>query len=148
MAKQEVAPSSDSIELAILGEGDYKVPVEDANQTAREIVYRILDAKDEAELFEQGGATSARDLLNVPLIIKGVRWQSSKYSEEGPTVYALVSAERLDLAEDVLITCGSRNVMAQLFQAGKLGLFPLTVPKKIIENETSGGFGALWLVNA
>lgn len=148
MAK-DVQPKPDAIELAILGEGDGKLPVmDDPEAVAREIAYRILDAADADELFEQATATSARDVLNVPLRIKSVRWQESRYEGEGPKVYALIDAERGDNGDSELITCGSRNVMAQLYRAGQLGMLPMDNFVKLVENETARGTGAMWLARA
>lgn len=148
MAKDKVAVPNEAIELAILGEGDGVVPMENPEEVAREIAYRILGAETEDDIFDQGGATSARDVLSVPLMIKNVRWQTSRYEEGGPKVFALLNATRADNGEELLITCGSRNVMAQLFRAGQLGLIPFEKPKKFQENMTAAGFGALWLVSA
>jgi hypothetical protein len=148
MTKEELATTDPSVELAILGEGDYSVPVEDAEAQAKEIAYRILSAEDENAIYEQAATTSARDITGIPLTIRNVRWQKSRMTEGGPTVFALIEAERLDNGKVELITCGSRNVMAQLYRAAQLGKLPSETPLKFIENETSAGFAALWLTKA
>jgi hypothetical protein len=148
MAKELATPNLQTVELAILGEGEYTASVEDAEQIGKEIVYRIMSAESEDELFTQSATLSAKDLLGVPLLIKNVRWNTSRYGDEGPKVFAIIEAERMDNGDRELITCGSRNVMAQLLRAGQMGKLPMEVPLKFQENETASGYGALWLTKA
>ena len=121
---------------------------QDATEAARAIVARILDAPDVDAVFDQGKATSAVDVLDVPLLILNIRWQRSEYEGEGSTVYALIDAERADNGDELTITCGSRNVMAQLYRLAQLGA--LGTPVKIVRSEkaTARGFKPMWLARA
>lgn len=145
MANAELAVPEDQIELAILGEASDIPIMEDPEALSREIAARILSAESMDDVFSQGEVIHAKDVLGLPLLINGVRWQKSRYNEAGPQVYALIDATGPTGDDDMLITCGSRNVMAQLFWCWKRGQFPLPEPMMLVENETASGFGALWM---
>lgn len=147
MAKSELASMEDMVELAILGEGEFVPVVEDSESVAKDIIYRILTAEDEDAIFGKQSATSAVDILDIPLEIQSVRWSKSEFTEEGPAVYALIEANRMDDGSPVVISCGSRNVMSQLLACQRQGLLPLKTPKRFRQSGTGTGRKVLWLEN-
>jgi len=121
---------------------------EDADKMASEIVAQILAAESDEELAAmQGGNTIGwRDLLGVPVELVGFRWRPSDY-DEGASLYFVVFGVRLDTGEPVVLTTGSRNIMAQLVNRAKRGALSGAVVKATEpEKTTRAGFKPLWLV--
>lgn len=141
----------DELVKAIATSEPIDLEVTDPGAAAEAIVRRIISSASADEVSEQAeaGALHAADVLGRPLLLQGVSWSSSGF-ENGPQVYALVSAIDTDTGELLSITCGSRNVMAALFRLGQLGAFPMTDPWVIVEadNPTAGGFRPMWLKKA
>lgn len=117
---------------------------EDPEQVAWEIVQRILSAQSPDEVLSRQQVMSAKELLGFPLIIERVRWQRSAY-EQRESMYALVNAHRTDLDVDVVVTCGGRNVMAQLWRLGELNAFPIKAKFGTTAQPTANGYYPLWL---
>lgn len=145
MSSTDLATMSDQIELAILGEGEGLPILEDPDQIAKDISARILSAESMDAVFQQGEVTHAKDLAGQPFFITGCRWQKSQYAEGGPQVYALMEIDYPDGESSALVTCGSRNVMAQLFWCWKRNEWPQH-PMTIDLQKTAQGFDTMWLV--
>jgi hypothetical protein len=146
----ELAPKEvEKLELAILGEGEWENAIsDDPEEVTREIARRILTAESEGDIYKQDSTLSATDVLGVPLNIRTVRWQKSRM-DGAANVFAIIGATRLNDGSDLLITCGGRNVMAQLLQAGRLGKIPSEMPVMFTEKETgTPGRSTLWLTAA
>lgn len=139
-----------SVELEVIDDwtpfilADATPEFEDSEQATRDIVMQILQAEDVDAVLEGANVTPARDLLGVPLRINGAKAKKSAY-EDGATMYVLIDAVNLATGEMVKISCGARNVMAQLFRTYQLNGFPLDC--RILESErpTAEGFRPLWL---
>lgn len=119
--------------------------VDDPEQMSKEIMAQLLGAESDEELENFGNAQGWRDLEGVPMLIHNFRWRPSDF-EEGASVYFVVDATRLDEGERVILTTGSRNVLAQLTNLAKRGRLPgavrqITKAKKA----TRGGFFPLML---
>lgn len=123
-----------------------KVGVEDPEAVQVDIIKRILASKGE-EALAQRTPTKARDILGVALEVRGVRWMRSGIADNPLGLYALIDASRGDTGDDVLVTCGGQNVMAQLLVMVRDGVLPQVC--KIVEAaETARGYRPLWLVKA
>lgn len=106
---------------------------EDPAKAAREIVQSILDAEDADEVLSESEVTHARDYLDTPFVALGVNFHTSSYGGEGPGVFATINAAT-DKGEKLVITCGARNVVAQLYKLLTLNAFPQHV--MIVERGT------------
>lgn len=137
--------SLDEFDSIILGMSQAPEVEDDPDAISREIVMQLLSATTDAELSLQK-ATGWRDLLDVPVEIRGFRWRKSDYTEGAP-VYVLVQGTRLDTGEYLpAITTGSYNVLAQLSNLARRGQLPGAV-WQLTESDkaTARGFKPLWL---
>ncbi len=131
------------IEQALV-EGIALPQTDDPAFVSRAIVERILATKDVAEVFASFETTAAQDVLGVGLEVRGIRWQRSSFNE-GPPIYAVLDAIRLDTGETTMITCSGRSVMAALFQLARLGSLPIKLKIMQAPNPTADGFRPLRL---
>lgn len=117
--------------------------VSDPAEVSTDIVRRILAGEGEQALAQRT-TTKARDVLDTPLEIRGVRWLRSGIEDNPVGVYALIDAVELGKGEELLVTCGGQNVMAQLLVLARDGVLPV---KAYIEQmpETARGYRPLWL---
>jgi hypothetical protein len=121
--------------------------VEDPQEISREIMMQLLSAESDEELQNFGNAVSWRELLGVPVHIKGFRWRPSSFDEGGP-VYVVVQGFRTDTGEQVILTTGAANVLAQLSnlaQRGRLGEPDCVWSIEEAEKQTQRGFTPLHL---
>ena len=136
---------------AILGTDDAVEQIEYADpvEIARAIVERILEAPDAETVLQSSTTEHARDVIGQPLQLRGARFQRSRFADNGqggPTLYALLDC-RDEENHDRLITCGSRNVLAQVYRLQELKALPANV--RIVEgSETAQGYRPLWLERA
>lgn len=125
--------------------GEVEVRLADPDTIATAIMARILEADDVSAVFEQAGTTPAADLKDVPLELRDYVLMRSEY-EQGAPVYALIDAMRLDTGDVIKVTCGSRNVLAQLVTMGRLGALPRRAAITEAGKPTAQGFRPMWLV--
>ena len=160
MAKTETEQTTDlaireEIAEAIMG-GDFSAVYEDPLQAARDIVNRILTADSPEAVLSQGGAIHAQDILGRPFRIKGgaggIKWLKSSFGKDSPGCFAVLDAEFLDGEQpsEGPVTCGARNVMAQILRLLDLRDNLEERPLKLveIEGETANGYKPMWLVAA
>jgi hypothetical protein len=135
-------PSAQEILQAIVGGED--LPESSAQQSQAGIVARILASEDATGVLDMGEPTKAEDLEQVELDVSGVRWMRSTF-DEGPGVYAVIDAVRVDNGEATKVTCGSVNVMTQLLRLQTMAAFPQRV--KIVKSSrpTKSGYYPYWL---
>lgn len=121
--------------------------VDDPAEMSREIVAQLLGAESDEELESFGNAIGWRDLQGVPMELHAFRWRPSDFAGEGgASVYFVVEATRLDEGERVILTTGSRNVLAQLTNLAKRGRIPGAVRMLTkADKATRAGFYPLWL---
>jgi hypothetical protein len=112
---------------------------EDAEAVQRSIIESILTSADPLHRAETLGG---RDLIGVPLRVKKVDWRNSDFEGEGLGIFAVMHATQTD-GTDVVITTGSRNVMAQLYRLAKDGNIPFDAA--FSESTTGSGYKVLWL---
>lgn len=103
----------DEFDAILLGNREPVEVVDDPGEISREIIAQLLAAKSDDELQNFGNAQGWRELENVPVVLKGFRWRPSSFDEGGP-VYVVVQGFRTDTGEQVILTTGSGNVLAQL----------------------------------
>lgn len=138
-----VLPDSEVFQrfLAAAEDGDLE---QNADQVAIDIIARILKADSVEDVLGGGQATHARDFLDTPFTLTGVRFNKSTFDGQGPTFYALLSGANGD-GEPVTITCGAKNVIAQAWKLNDMGALPLAVELKQSQKPTAAGFHVMWL---
>lgn len=125
--------------------------VSDPEVVSRAILERILTAETFEDAFAPQELTSWRDLLDVPVFVRSFHLNSSGF-EQGSSVYAVCDLQRADGANwddgrpTLTVTCGGRNVLAQLVKMLEKGW--LDRPVAMIAKRTREGFDALWLESA
>ncbi len=121
---------------------------DDPDKMAAEIVAQILAAESDEQLnaMQGGNAVGWQELLDVPVRVEGFRWRPTDY-EEGSSLYFVVFAYRVDDGEPIVLTTGSRNILAQLVNKAGRGVLTGTVVKAVKSKKaTKRGFYPLWLV--
>jgi hypothetical protein len=118
----------------------------DPDEIHRQIVAELLDAATDDELENVGSATPWQEMEGIPVTIQGFRWRPSEY-KEGPPVFCVVFANRVDDGGRVVLTTGSAGVMAQLANLAKRERLPGAIRKLVrAEKPSKGGFYPLRLV--
>lgn len=118
--------------------------VDDPAAMQREITAQLLGAESDEQLEAFGQAVGWQDLLDVPVTIYGFRWRPSDF-DEGASVYFIADVARQDTGERLVVTTGSRNVLAQLTNLAKRERLPVTRYLAKADKATRGGFYPLWL---
>jgi hypothetical protein len=111
---------------------------DDPAAVAASIVASILAAPDAESVLQQASTTAAEDVLGQRLLIRGQRFNKSDKAD-GPGFYALIDAVNDD-GEVMLITCGARNVMAQIYRLSELNALPCHAAIVQQEKPTAAGF--------
>lgn len=137
--------SLDEFDRILLGVSDPTVLEVSAEDIQRQIVSQLLNAESDEELEQFGNSIGWATLEGVPIRIMGFVWRPSEL-EEGAPVYVVVHGERLDTAENVILTTGGYNILAQLSNLARRGRFPAIRELKVSEKKTKKGFNPLWLV--
>jgi hypothetical protein len=127
------------VHQAILGNAE--LPVQDPEAMSRAIMERILQSTSFEDVFTQQSLTPWRAMLGVPFFVKDVHFNRSGF--EGQNVYAVCDLDPAAGGDQVTVTCGGQNVLAQLVVMLKNGWQDR--PVRMIENKTAEGYGALWL---
>lgn len=115
-----------------------------ADQTSIDIIARILQATDAAAVLGREDVLHARDFLDRPFTLLGVKFNRSEYDGAGPRFYALLDGANGD-GEPVKITCGAKNVIAQAWKLLDLGALPIKVVLKQSAKPTAAGFHVIWM---
>lgn len=97
---------------------------------ARGIVEDILSATSAEEVLDEAEVIHARDMLDVPFVLISARFNNSTAGGNGIAIYAMLDAA-LDTGERALISCGARNVVAQVHRLMQLNSLPRRV--RIVE---------------
>lgn len=98
--------------------------------SARGIVEDILGATSAAEVLAEAEVVHARDMLDQPFVLFGARFNNSTAGGEGIQIYAMLDAVNDD-GEKMMISCGARNVVTQVYRLMQLNELPQRV--KIVE---------------
>ena len=135
----------EELEQILLGEKGVPEVADDPAEIQKEIMAQLLSAESDEELEQVGNATGWRDLLGVPIEIKGFRWRPSTF-EEGSPVFFVVTGTRLDTGQMVALTTGSGNVLAQLTNMAKRNTLVGAVRMaEQADTPTKSGFRPYWL---
>lgn len=118
--------------------------VDDPAAVSTAIVASILQAKSVDEVLNRQNTVDASSVVGQRLAIRGARWMRSDL-QEGPGFYALIDAANDD-GEPLLITCGSRNVMAQVYRLIELNALPCYAAIEESERATAAGYHPMSLV--
>jgi len=134
----------DEVERALLDPtARLSIVEEDSEGAATAIVRGILESSDPLARVE---AVGGRDLIGVPLRVTDVEWRNSDLEGEGLGIFAVMHATQQD-GTQVAVTCGGRNVLAQLYRVARDGTFPVDV--SFSESKpTAKGYKALWIGHA
>lgn len=117
----------------------------DPETMSRAIVERILGAETAEEILTPQSLAAWRDYLDHPFTLKTFHLNRSSF-EQGSSVYAVCDLVSLDDGAEMQVTCGGRNVLAQMLRLLELGTLPADV--KLTSKRTQEGYEALWLVPA
>lgn len=138
----EIVPAPPGLTEYLTGEA---VPVAEAGEDAAiQIIQQVLDARTPEEVLAPIEAVHARDVLDQPMQLLGVRWLRSDY-DVGTPFYAIMDVASIATGEKVAVTCGAQRVMAQLFRLAQLGAFPRNVILRQSTRPTSSGYYPLRL---
>ena len=132
--------SDEQVRAALEGELDAEhiaVTIQDPQEVARDIIKRILASEDADAVFQGNKTLGGREVLGRPFTLRGVRWFKSSY--EGIPVFAVLDAAMLDDGEEVAITSGSSNVMAQAYRLKELDALPQNVIFEEADKDTTAG---------
>lgn len=99
------------------------VEPEDPRQVQMRIMADLLASKTREELFAPRTLPAWRDLIGVPMQVRGVRWNASDLDPDSP-VYAVVDVVNRQTGEPLLLSCGAKSVMVQLYTADQQGWLP------------------------
>lgn len=144
-------PSKKELETAYAAimEGKEIPTVGDPEVISRQIMERILNAETFEDAFQAQSLPAWRDtLMNVPVFVRDIRLNPSKYKESGSSVYAVVdvqpfSTETGEMEETRTVAIGGRNVLMQLVKMLEKGWSDK--PVQLISRDTTEGYEALWL---
>lgn len=112
---------------------------QDPQVTAMQILERIVESESLADLFGDSGAIHAKDLIGVPFVLVGIKFNESTMQGDGPDFYGVLDAVDDDGVPFVM-TCGAVKVMARAWRAQDLDLLPVRVKLTQADQPTAGGF--------
>lgn len=135
----------DQFDDAILN-GTRVEELEDPEEISKAILLDLLRATNDAELEPVEAQSWTADYSGVPIEIRGFAWRPSdpKYADDGgSSVFVVVHGRELESGRPVVLTCGARNVLAQLSNLARRDRFP--VIRMIEGTETRRGYQTYWL---
>lgn len=118
--------------------------VDDPDRAAEAILRRIVASATPEEALRPRSSVGARERLGIPLEVRDVRLASSAY-EAAARVFAILEVVNLSTGELEVITCGSINVLGQLYVLWRANALPARVRFTTPERPTRRGFQPLWL---
>lgn len=139
----DLAALEDLGRILVTGEFDTEV-VDDPEQISREIIEQLLAAESDDELEVVGSATGWIEYEGVPVEIRSFRWRKSDYTEGAP-IYMIVFATDMRDGGQLVLTTGSKNVLAQLINLARRDRFPVVRILTRAERPTERGYYPLWL---
>lgn len=119
----------------------------DPDEIQRQIIERYLSATTVDEILAPQTTTKAEMILGQVIVLHDAHFNRSTVMDQGaPPVYAIIDAWVNGKREAV--TCGSRNVMAQIISLSRVGALPLPVVIDKLPTKTSRGFQPMYLTAA
>lgn len=119
----------------------------DPEEISRDMARRILEAPTPEAALDDQQPLGWQALLGQPVEVLEVRFQRSAF-DGGAGAYAVAKACDPETGEVMLLTCGSRTVMAQLLKLAAEGALPAVVRLVRASKPTSSGYYPLRLVRA
>lgn len=116
---------------------------EDPEMAAMSIIGRVLRAQTIDDVLAESTVFGARSVLGVPLTLHAVRFRRSDY--EGLGGYALLDVTTNDPPQEILVSCGGAQVMAQAYRLAQLDALPCDIVISETKKPTRGGFHPLYL---
>jgi hypothetical protein len=141
-AYQEPEPDPRQVALWLLGAQEKDE--DDAEESQLSIMLRILGAATKEQALASQEVKGADTLIGEPLEISDVKWKKSTKGE-ARGVYALITAKWETTGDDVIVSCGGKNVCAQLLRLKAGGHLPVRAAIVKSSKETANGFRPLWL---
>lgn len=132
------APQPGPLVQAVLGL--VPAPPQDTDAARRRINESLLMATSPEQLINGGKALSFDDLFGVPVEVHDFTLLPSQLAGEGPGVFMVLEALRLDTGEQVVISTGAENVMMRLAIAKEREWLPIAFKVRRSEKETARGF--------
>lgn len=139
-----------SLEEVLKGNADLKnfqfeqVDNENAQQ---DILEKILNASDDDEAENVGGALGWQNYLGIPMTIQGFRPLPSEKQGDGPPFYLLCELTNMVTGDNLTASIGSWGVLAQLINLAKRGKIPGAIRILTKGEETKAGRNPLRLVS-
>lgn len=96
----------------------------DSTAAYRDIVEQIMSSESVDEVLTPIEATSAREMIGVPLMINGVSINRSEYDVGSPYYLSVQCADPTD-GHKLVVNVGHQGLMAQLIRIGQLDGFPV-----------------------
>lgn len=130
--------------------GDEELPsASDPEIVTRAIVERIMAAETFDQAFQPQQLESWQQYKGEPVVVRSFKLNRTSFEETaGAPVYAVCDLV-LGSGEVVTVTCGGRNVLAQLVKMLQKGwLDNAEYAVKLDAKKTGEGYTALWLVAA
>lgn len=114
--------------------------VPDAGQDGVDgILAAIATAVDIRDLDEPWRSAGLEKLINVPIVVTGIRKVPSSF-QGGLPWFLVIDAGIVATGELTTITTGSVSVVAQLVKAHQLGAFPLRVIPRQADRPSAAGY--------
>lgn len=147
--------SSDIATLDILKEilrgnaklSDYEFEQVDNENAQQDILERILNASDDDEAENIGGALGWQNYLGIPMTINSFRPLPSEKQGDGPPFYLLCELENMVTGDELTVSIGSWGVLAQLINLAERGKIPGAIRILTKGEETKAGRNPLKLVS-
>lgn len=140
----EVEIANDETFARFLAAADEAAESIDANEVTLEIVAGILKAETVDDILGGGTLTHARDYLNVPFTLTGVRFNRSTQGGDDAAFYAVLEGAD-DNGEKVLVSCGAKKVIAQAWRLRDIDALPIKLQLAQSERPSANGFYPMWL---
>ncbi len=144
---EALVPTAKELELAYaaLLNGEPLPTAGDPEVVSRMIVERILSAETFEEAFAPQKLPAWRDVaLDRTVLVQGFHLNNSTMPEgQGAAIYAIVDLVDTATGEQMTVTCGGRNVLAQLIKSLEKGW--LGRPVRMTSKATAEGYRVLWL---
>jgi hypothetical protein len=139
-----LSPAQDDLLPAILGQAELRF--EDPGEVANAIALSIATKTSAEDIFGLESTVSSKDLVGVPLEVRDWRLMRSDLSEE-PSAFMVIDAVNLETGEVVVMTSGSKHIMAQLYAAKNAGLLPRRLTVQELRAAKPGQSAPLSLVD-
>jgi hypothetical protein len=126
---------------------DYDFEIVDNENAQQDILERILNADDDDEAENIGGALSWQNYLGIPMMIHAFRPMPSEKKGDGPPFYLLCELTNGVTGDNLTVSIGSWGVIAQLLNLAKRDKIPGAVRILTKGEETKAGRNPLKLIS-